>query len=213
MSENNTLMSVIQAGSLPQYTGGTQSLAQLADRQGGVLASNLNAYYAALALGGKMFSVAIQSVATTTVGLATTYTGLCLSNPVSSTVNLVLTKASMMQSVIQATQVEAYALAFGFNATTDVTHTAALTPQSTYIGSGLTSAARADTSATLPTAPVYGVFVSNTGTATADSTGNMVFDLDGSYVLKPGAYVCWVTPAQASVAGLWFSFQWAELPV
>jgi len=178
---------------------------------GDVMVSELRGRYYQSTKDGAMYSASIQSVATTTVGLATTYTGLCLSNPISSTVDLILNKASIMQSVLQATQVEAFAIAIGFNATTNVTHTAALATKSNRVGSGLTSVGLADTSATLPTAPTYHTFVTNTGTATADSTGVQVVDFEGSLILPPGAYACWVTPAQASVAGMWFSFQWEEV--
>lgn len=159
------------------------------------------------------FTAAIQAVATTTVGLATTYTGLCLSNNVGNSVNLVLTKASIMQSVIQSTQIEAYAIACGFNATTNVTHTTPLVSiKNDFIGSGTTAQGTADTSATLPTAPFYHTFVQNTGTATANGTGSVI-DIEGSIILPPGGYAMWVTPAQASVAGLWFGFSWIEVPV
>ncbi len=181
-------------------------------KQGDLLVSELHGRYYEQTYRLNGFSVASQAVATTTVGLATTYTGLALVNPTTSSVNLVLNKCSIMQSVIQATQVEAYALAFGFNATTAVTLTAAATPQSNVIGSGAVSQAKAATSATLPTAPLYGVFVTSTPGATTDS-GTGVIDLEGSVILKPGAYACWVTPAQASVAGLWFSFSWEEVPI
>lgn len=174
--------------------------------------SELHGRYALQTLNGNVFYAASQSVATTTVGLATTYTGLCLSNPVGSNVNIVLLKASVMQSVIQSTQPEAYALATGFNSSTNVTHTAALVTHPSLVGSSATSVGLADTSATLPTAPFYTHFLHNTGTATANGTGITV-DLEGSIVLKPGAYAAFVTPAQASVAGLWFSLSWEEVPV
>lgn len=179
---------------------------------GSAVLSELRARYYSATKDGVVWSVASQAVATTTVGLATTYTGLCLANPTTSTVDLVLNKCSMMQSVIQSVQVEAFAIACGFNATTAVTLTVAATAQSNRIGSGLVAQAKAATSATLPTAPLYSVFVTNTGTAVADSTGIQVVDLEGSIILPPGAYACWVTPAQASVAGMWFSFQWEEVP-
>ena len=153
-----------------------------------------------------------QALVTTTVGLATTYTGLVLSNPITSSVNLVLNKCSMMQSVIQSTQVEAYAIATGYNATTNVTHTTPVAPRSCFVGASASGIGVADVSATLPTAPFYHCFVTNTGTATADSTGIQVVDFEGSLILPPGAYALWVTPAQASVAGMWFSFQWEEVP-
>lgn len=181
-------------------------------KQGDQIASELHARYYEQTYRGNTFSASTQAVATTTVGLATTYTGLVISNPVGSSVNMVLTKASIMQSVIQSTQVEAYAIAVGYNASTNVTHTAALTPISNKIGSGLTAVGKADTSATLPTAPTYHTFVQNTSTATANGSGSVI-DLEGSVILIPGAYALWVTPAQASVAGLWFSFQWEEVPV
>jgi hypothetical protein len=189
----------------------SQPVSARGGRQGDLMVSELHGRYYEQTFRGNMFSASIQAVATTTVGLATTYTGLVLSNPVGSAVNLVLNKASVMQSVIQSTQVEAYAIAVGYNATTNVTHTAALTTKSNLIGSGTSSVGLADTSATLPTAPTYHTFVQNTGAATANGTGSVI-DLEGSVILIPGAYACWVTPAQASVAGMWFSFQWEEVP-
>lgn len=180
-------------------------------KQGDQLVSELHGRYYEQAYRGNMYSASIQAVSTTTVGLATTYTGLVISNPIASTVNLVLNKASVMQSVIQSVQPEAYAIAFGINTTTDVTHTTPLTIRNNFIGSSTASAARADISATLPTAPFYHTFVQNTGTATANGTGSVI-DFEGSVILPPGGYGLWVTPAQASVAGLWFSFQWEEVP-
>jgi hypothetical protein len=205
-------MSLTQVVSGVQQVGDSATITTRADKQGAVCVTELNARYYEHTYRGRGFSVAIQAVATTTVGLATTYTGLCLANPTKSNANLVLTKLSMMQSVAQATQPEAYAIAFGFNNTTEVTLTAAATVQSTLIGSGGLPQAKAATSATLPTAPLYGYFVGATSTATANPTGNTP-DLEGSWILPPGGYACWVTPAQASVAGLWFSFSWIEVPV
>lgn len=181
-------------------------------KQGDLIVSELHGRYYETTYRGKGFSVASQAVATTTVGLATTYTGLCLANPKASAVNLVLNKCTMMQSVIQSTQVEAFAIAFGFNSSTDVTLTTPATPQSNIIGSGAVAVAKAATSATLPTAPLYGAFVTNTATATQNSPGDFL-DFEGSIILPPGAYACWVTPAQASVAGMWFSFSWEEVPL
>lgn len=179
---------------------------------GEVMIGELRGRYAQSTMDGYRYSVATQAVATTTVGLATTYTGLVIANPVNSGMKMVLDKVSLMQSVIQSVQPEAFALAVGFNATTNVTLTTPATPQSNLVGSGLTSLAKAATSATLPTAPLYFSFVNDTGSATTD-TGGGIFDLEGSVVLLPGAYALWVTPGQASVAGMWFSFQWEEVPL
>ena len=170
--------------------------------------------YAEMTSQGRVFYAATQAVATLTVGLATTYTGLCVSNPVGNNYDLILMKASFMQSVIQATQVEAYAIATGWHASTNVTHTAAASVYSAYVNNAPatnSSTAKADTQATLPTAPVYTHFMHNTGTATANGTG-ITNDLEGSIILGPGAYAVITAPAQASVAGIWFSLSWMELP-
>lgn len=174
------------------------------------IVSELRGRYYQTTKDGAGFSASIQAVSTTTVGLATAYTGLVISNPITSTIDMVLNKVSVMQSVLQSTQIEAYAIACGFNAATNVTHTTPLTVRSKLIGSGLVGQGLADISATLPTAPFYDTFIQNTGTATANGTGSVV-DLEGSIVLPPGGYALWVSPAQASVAGLWFSFSWEEV--
>lgn len=183
-----------------------------AGQLGDLIVSELQGRYYEQTYRGTAFSASNQAVATTTVGLATTYTGLVISNPLGSGVNLELTKVSIMQSVIQSVQPEAFAIAVGFNATTNVTHTAALATVSNKVGSGLTSLGKADTSATLPTAPTYHTFLASTGSATTDIGGGQA-DLDGSIVLMPGAYACFVTPAQASVAGMWFHASWTEVPI
>lgn len=181
-------------------------------KTGEAIVSELHARYFEQTARGNAFVAASQAVATTTVGLATTYTGLCISNPVGSGKAAAILIASLMQSVIQATQPEAYAIATGFNFATDVTHTTPVTTRPTLIGSGAKSAVNADSAATLPTAPFYSVFLGETASATT-LPGTIVADLGGSIVLLPGAYAAFVTPAQASVAGLWFSFIWEEVPL
>lgn len=202
-----------------QIITGTQSnsdstlIVQRAGKQGDGIVSALHGRYYEQCYRGKIFTAATQALVTTTVGLATTYTGLVISNPITSTVNMELISASMMQSVIQATQIEAYAIATGYNSTTNVTHTTPVAVRSSLIGTGAAGVGVADVSATLPTAPFYDMFVTNTGTATANSTGVQVVDIAGQIILPPGGYAMFVTPAQASVAGMWFGFKWAEVPV
>lgn len=192
---------------------GPSSVRQLSRgaRGGEQMVSELRNPYYQSTKDGYRFSASIQAVSTTTVGLATTYTGLVISNPITSTIDMSIDIVSIMQSVIQATQVEAYAIACGFNATTNVTHTTPLTVRSKLIGSGITGQGLADISATLPTAPFYDTFIHDTAAASTNGTGSVV-DLKGSIILPPGGYALWVTPAQASVAGLWFSMSWEEIP-
>lgn len=179
---------------------------------GEVINNDYRGRFAEATYRGQCYNAAIQAVSTTTVGLATTYTGLVISNPISSTVNLELVSATVMQSVLQSTQVEAYGIAVGYNASTNVTHTTPLTVRNNLIGSSIVGQAVADISATLPTAPFYHTFASQTSTATANGPASVI-EFAGRVILRPGAYALWVTPAQASVAGLWFSFDWMEIPV
>ena len=179
-------------------------------KQGDAIVSELHGRYFEQTYRKNMFFAASQAVATTTVGLATTYTGLCLSNPIGSGIVCALNKANIAQSVIE-TAVDSFGLAVGFSGATNVVHTAALTPQSSLIGSGVSPIGKVDTSATLPVAPVYHSFISSTSSATTDVTNGFV-DYEGSLVLLPGAFVIWASPA-ASVAGMWFAFQWEEIPL
>lgn len=195
------------------YTDGTTVSQDRFGRLGDKLLSELNPRYYEQASRGNLFLAASQAVATTTVGLATTYTGLCLSNPLGSGKNLALMLAAIAQSVIQATQVEGYLLATGSSATTNVTHTTPGTVQTALVGAAANNAvAKVDTAATLPVAPLYSLPLMNTSAATTNAPG-IVTDIGGAIVLAPGAYACFVTPTQASVAGLWFGFAWVEIPV
>lgn len=193
-----------------QNTDSTNPLTIRMGKQGDQIVSELHGRYYEQTYRGNVFFVANQAVVTTTVGLATTYTGLCLSNPIGSGKHLVLLKATMFQSVIQATQPEAFGIATGFHASTNVTHTTPVAPRSGLVGAGTTPVALADVSATLPAAPFYDTFVTNTASATVLSTTGII-DFEGSRILIPGAFACWVTPAQASVNGMWFSFSWEEV--
>lgn len=200
-------------GQPPAIADGTNYGFDRYDRYGGKLVTELMGRYYENVARGNTYWAASQAVATTTVGLATTYTGLCLSNPIGSGKNLAILIAAVNQSVIQATQVEAYALATGSNLTTNVTHTTPATVQTALVGAlANNSVAKVDTAATLPTAPLYTLPLTNTASATVNSAG-LVAEVAGSIVLAPGGYACFVTPAQASVAGMWFSFSWAEIPV
>jgi hypothetical protein len=173
--------------------------------------------YSVAALRKQTYFASTQAVATLTVGLATTYTGLCLSNPQGSNVDLHMTNVSIMQSVIQATQIEAYAIAVGMHASSNVAHTTPALVYQGYFGAAAgamgtnNSVAKVDTAATLPTAPVYARFLTNTPSATTNAPGG-VFDLDGELIIGPGGYAVITAPAQASVAGVWFSFSWVEVP-
>ena len=195
------------------YSDGTAAGQNRAGRLGDVIISELNPRYYEQTARGNVYMACSQAVATTTVGLATTYTGLCLSNPLNSGKNLAIILASLAQSVIQATQVEGYLIATGSSSTANVTHTTPGTVQTALVGAQANNAVgKVDSAATLPVAPLYSLALTNTAAASTNSPGVTV-DIDGAITLAPGGYACFVTPTQASVAGLWFGFVWAEVPI
>jgi hypothetical protein len=131
-----------------------QQPAARAGNMGELIVSELHGRYYEAAYRKTMFSAANQAGATTTVGLATTYTGICLSNPINSTVNLVVQKVGYAQ-LVAFTAAAVIAVAAGYNSNTNVTHTTPVTPRSNYFNNGTTGQALVDVAATLPTAPVY----------------------------------------------------------
>lgn len=189
-------------GTYPELRGGTSGEAMVADAHG---------RYLEPARRGNVFFAATPSGQTTTAGLATTYVGLVVSNPVGNPWNLAILKVSYAWTVI-ASAVNGVGIAVGFNPATNITHSAAITPASTIYGVGPTPTAKADTGAALVTAPVYFMFLGDTpGASTNPAT--IVVDLEGSLIIPPGGYVCTVTTAVSQTASFWASMMWEEIPV
>ena len=151
----------------------------------------------------------------TTVGTATTYTGLCLSNPPSSPVNLVLLKCGYSFSVaFAATSV--IGLMTGYSGTA-VTHTAAAKVYgSMFTGQASGAWGLCDSSAGLPATPVLNT-VLGTGFTGAISTVPAIpatlVDLEGSIILPPGAFAAFYTSTASGTAAGAFSFTWEEVLV
>jgi hypothetical protein len=148
----------------------------------------------------------------TTVGLAATYTGLCLSNPVGSAVNLSVISAGF--SFIVAFAAGAHiGLMTGYNATTDVTHTAAVTVRN-QLFSGAGGVGKLDSSATLPTAPTLNLILGSGLTGAITTTPFVpsgLVPIEGAIELIPGAYIAFYTSTVSGAAGGAFSFQWEEI--
>lgn len=198
-----------------QSATGTLNQNIRAGRQGDVIVSELHGRYYETTVNKAMFSAANQAGQVTTVGLATTYTGLCLSNPVGSQVNLVINKVSAAFPVAPAAAM-AVGIMTGYNATTNVTHTAALTPKSQLIGTGPLPLALADSSATLPTAPTLNVLFGFVGTAAVtavNAVSGFLADMEGSIVIPPGGYAAIYTSTASGAAGMFASMSWEEVSV
>lgn len=182
--------------------------------QGDASVSELHGRYYEQALRGNLFSGSIVGQVTT-VGLAATYTGLCLSNPIGSAVNLSVLKCGFSFLVVWPA-VSHVGLMTGYNSSSNVTHTTPVTPRSRmFVGAAGSGKGLLDSSATLPTAPtVDQIFGSGlTGAATTVPFIAQYIDVEGSLVLPPGAYVAFYTSTVSGAAAGGFSFLWEEVPV
>jgi hypothetical protein len=155
--------------------------------------------------------------ATLSAGLATTYVGLCLSNPAASTVNLVLKQVAGTIVVAPAGEL-ALGLITGWSAAGVVTHTTALTPISGYVGAaasagsvvGPATQAKLDQACTIVGTPAWDRWFA----AGPASTNNVSFsaDMEDDVIIPPGGYAAIGANVAGPAAGFLGSMQWEELP-
>lgn len=187
---------------------GATPITQQYDQQAAGLVTELHARYYQQTVRGNTFSVNTQGTAvTTTAALATTWTGLAVSNPTGSGVNLVLTKFSATQFAVGAAATIGLLGAVGVAA-------GSLAPQSRLIGIGTASKAVASAGATIATPLLITTFGSLGSVAT---TGyglepGIFVDLEGSIVIPPGSFVGTYTSIVTTTA-LNFGFVWEEVPI
>ena len=177
---------------------------------GDLIASELHGRYYEAAYRNSMFCASNQAAVTTTAGFATTYTGFCLTNPIGSSVNLVMNKVSYA-NVAAASTAALVGLMKGFNAVTQVIQTTPLTVygtnKPTLVGAGLAASA-----VTLPTAPVLVPPFIGWYTATLSNNQPTIIDLEGSQIIPPGGYFAFYT-GSAETSGFLFGMDWEEVPV
>lgn len=165
-------------------------------------------YYEA-ASRGKLFFAANQAACTWTIALAAAYTGLLISNPLRSTVNLAIARVGFALSVAPA-GIASIGLIGGYDAVTEVTHTTAIVPHNTILLGGR-GVANADGAATMPTAPVWVEAIMGGMTAAALAGGvPIVVDVDGAIVVPPGGYF---GIGALTVAIGFGSIIWEEVPI
>jgi len=177
-------------------------------RGGELIVSQLNGPYYERAARGGIFTVANQAAVTTTVALATTYTGLCLTNDAGSNVNLVVLAAGFGITVAPAT-ISAVGLMGGVGTVTHTTPIAAAAIRSTLLG-GATHAAttKADGAATIPTPTLLELlYGGNTNNALPTSPHPTSVPIEGRYVIPPGGFIALYT--LTVLVGFGF-IQWAE---
>ena len=206
------LQSTVGAPSASQAPGQQPNLR--AGALSDLIVSEFMGRYAEATYRRQQFSAANQAAAATTAGLATTYTGLCLSNPIGSGINLHLNKVGFA-SIVAQTSAFAVGLMVGYSAAANVTHTTPGAPRSNFVGVGSAGVGLVDTAATLPTAPtVQAIFGTvHTGAITVDSvTGLAMVDFEGSLILPPGAFAAVYTSAASVAASILAAMGWQELP-
>lgn len=190
---------------------GTQPNLRL-DNMGGLAATQLLPRYYETTYRRQAYTAATlgNTPVATTSQLTTTYTGLCIANPTTSTVNVVLTKCGYASIVAQTN-----ALAVGLMTGTGASITGAITPRNRFVG-GVGSQCLASTSLTLPGTPVLETILGTiqTGALTQGAVQPMTnVDLEGSLILPPGAFCAFYTSAASAAISLHFSFQWVEVPL
>jgi hypothetical protein len=184
--------------------------------QGDTIVSGLHGRLYEANYRGKLFygsNGAVPSV--TTVALATTYTGLCLYNPASTGVNLILEQVGYGFNVAFPAAAT-IGLLVGYSAAGIATAVAAASPgASSKIGSGVASQGRCALSATLVGTPyLHTVFGEGlTAAITTVPQGTHLIDMNGAVILPPGAYAAIYTSTVSGAASLCASFTWQEEPV
>lgn len=207
------MLSEIRTGPITSTDGAVNPAR--ATKDGSIVMAGGAADYQELAYRGKVYMASNQAATTTTAGLAATHTGVCISNPAGSNVNLVMLQYSIAVSGAPAA-LAIIGLQGGYSAAGVVAHTTPLIPLSTFMNTIIaTGVGKADAAATLVGTPtvLMALGVTPLTGATAQVVNPPVvlnvYDFKGSFVLPPGAYIATYTSSVLSVIA---SFTWAEVP-
>lgn len=186
------------------------------DNMGGLTATQLLPRYYESTYRRQAYSVATVhgAAVTTSAGNSTTYQGVFLGNPSTSTVNLVLTKAGYsVNAAPAAAMVVGIMTGTGLGAT--LTNAANTNIRNRFVG-GVGSQAIANvaaTNVTLPTTPVLETVFGTVIATTLASTTPNVIDLEGSLILPPGTFACLYTSTASAATSFFGSLQWVEIPL
>lgn len=176
------------------------------------IVSNLHGKFYEQVVRGNVYIASNVGAQAVSVALATTYTGLCLSNPLASGKNLVLLGGQYALSVAPAAIASLHLLS-GYSAAANVVHTTPLASpgiQNCLIGAGPAGVATVDSAATIST-PRYLVGAGSGFTAAAlYATTPSWINFDGLFVIPPGGFVAW--GALTAVTGFG-TLAWEEVPI
>jgi len=198
-------ISTLSAGTTPPVRQG-----QLGD----VIVSELHGRYYETAYRRNMYTATLTAGTTTSAALSTTFTGLLLLNPNNSPVNIVVNKVGFSFLV-------AFAAASAIGLQTGNQSTALLSGLTTtntvvrpnFVGAGIGTALTY--SAATTTAPglqqLFGAGL--TGAITTTPQVFSYFDLEGSLILPPGAWVGSYTSTASGASGMLMTIQYEEIPL
>ena len=157
------------------------------------------------AIRNQVFIGSNQAARAVSAALATTYTGLCLSNDAGTGKNLILLRANYALTVAPVAIASMHLI--GGSGT--VTHTTPETPESSVIGSTAgVAVGKIDRAATIPT-PRYLMSLMSGFTAAALPNFSMPsFEFKGEIIIPPGGFVA--LGALTALTGFG-SFIWAEV--
>lgn len=158
------------------------------DKNNNLYTVDSSAKYQNAVLSGNTYFASNQTARTWSVALATTHTGLVVSNPTTSGKNLVILKVGFSLSVAPVA-IATIGLFTGYSTAGIVTHTTPLTPANCLIGNPV-GKALADEAATLVGTPIWTTPIMGGFTAGALPAGpSSLTDVNGSIIVAPGGYI------------------------
>lgn len=173
---------------------------------GSTITDNLHGTYYETSYRNNMFRISNQAAVSTTAGLATTWTGLAISNPAGSGVNAVINYFTVSQLAAGVAGAVGIMTGSGVAAGT-------LIPKNAIIGNP-TGKVTASAGATIAT-PVLDITLGQVGSVATTGYGlvpGISFDLQGSIIVPPGFYAASYTSAATTTAFI-FGFQFEEVPI
>lgn len=154
---------------------------------------------------GALFQGANPSAVTLSAGLATTYVGLCLTNPAASGFNLSLRKVAAA-IIIAPANFLALGIMTGSGA---VTQTTPLTPRAGKIG-GAVGVGLLASNATIPTPVLQQIMAGNLATGGNVSPSQ---DIEGAIIIPPGTFAAVWANVAGPASGFQGSMEWEEIPI
>ena len=178
-------------------------------RYGETIVSELQPRYYEHTKRKNKFSAANQAGQVTTVGLATTYTGLGIYNPVGSGVDVVIQKIGYAVPVAPAASMVVGIMVGSPGA--NPTGLTTLTPKNDYLGQPAPLAVpfSAATIATPTLQKVIDLATAATITTAPKGCAGVV-DIEGGIIVAPGSFLCIYTSTASGAAGLFGSIDWYE---